>query len=1022
MNVVSFGGSVPVERYNYASPHPSSYYNTKPRHLARWSNIPVLGRSVLLSRIQQQVLDTYGGKFPPLIKFISSPKWLFLYLKDFIHRNARYRTYPNGNSGIFDIPAPPVGPLRIAIAADWATGTMESRKIAENIESARPHYTLHLGDVYFMGEESQVEENCLGESKHGFCGVIWPVKKSLGSFALMGNHEMYSGGHGYFKEFLPRLGIFDHAGAVVDPQSASFFCLALKHWLILGLDTGYHSGGIPFLSSMPLIRSIPFLNIDARFDRKMLRWLKHTINALGPERIRKKGILLLTHHQPISAFETAYSKQVRQLKKLGFLDAREFVWLYGHEHRLTVYNLQDVGKSLRAYPRCIGHGGMPVELSTLARPDDRVAFYDPRRHPIDDRDQETKVGYNGHVQLEVDGPTLKIEYRDIDNSILLKESFATDGSNALRYSVTKPTGSPLKTGQQVTPIGLTFTERMVGFFSTHNISQAKVPMDDLGAFQNAAAQGEQDKTTCEFTLTITSNDLTEMLADPAHAADITGTVTALSLSEKPMTVIQGTFNLFAVDPNDVETRLMRYCMRLAAHDGEQFFFDGFKVVRDDGPLRIWHDTSTLYTTISRDSRMQHPAGRGILQILPKDFAHQLTTIRSTNARNEAERLEAEARFGRFFAGVLFETYGGIFARPTAFDPDAPPRMKRPLRVGAPESHTCQTSDGLRLRLTRYCGGPKGPVILIHGLGVASSIFSIDTIETNLLEYLFASQYDVWLLDFRASIDLPYATTQFTADDVAAKDYPAAIAKVTEVTGAATVQVLAHCYGAMTFSMGLCSGKVEGVRSAVISQISTHIVPPVVNRIRTGLHLPDFLAKLGIPSLNAYTDTHEDWHETLYNKALALYPIGERCQNPVCHRITFMYAPLYRHAQLNEVTHEVLHEMFGIANIRAFEGLEMMTRAGHVLAADGSDAYLPHLDRMNMPILFIHGAENECFLPESTEQTFHAVSRANPALRYSRKVIPGYGHIDGIFGKDAARDVYPLILRHFEETAHGDTKP
>lgn len=279
------------------------------------------------------------------------------------------------------------------------------------------------------------------------------------------------------------------------------------------------------------------------------------------------------------------------------------------------------------------------------------------------------------------------------------------------------------------------------------------------------------------------------------------------------------------------------------------------------------------------------------------------------------------------------------------------------------------------------------MILIHGLGVASSIFSIDTIETNLLEFLFANQYDVWLLDFRASIDLPYAATQFTADDVATKDHPVAIKKVREVTGASTVQILAHCYGAMTFSMGLCSGEVQGVRSAVISQISAHIVPPLPNRVRTGLHLPDILDRFGVRSLDAHTDTHADWHETLYNKALDLYSVGERCQNPVCHRITFMYAPLYRHAQLNETTHEALHEMFGVANIRAFEGLARMTRAGHVLSAGGSDVYLPHINRMNMPILFVHGAENECFLPESTELTFRAVSRANPAVRYSREVIP-----------------------------------
>jgi len=167
-------------------------------------------------------------------------------------------------------------------------------------------------------------------------------------------------------------------------------------------------------------------------------------------------------------------------------------------------------------------------------------------------------------------------------------------------------------------------------------------------------------------------------------------------------------------------------------------------------------------------------------------------------------------------------------------------------------------------------------------------------------------YDIWLLDFRASIDLPSAATQFTADDVAMQDHPAAVAEVRKLTGASSVQVVAHCYGATTFSMALCAG-LEGVRSAVISQISTHIVPPTVNRIRTGLHLPEFLDKLGIRTLNAYTDTHENWANALYDKALDLYPVGENCQNPVGHRITFMYAPLYRHEQLNESTHEALHE-------------------------------------------------------------------------------------------------------------------
>jgi cholesterol oxidase len=37
------------------------------------------------------------------------------------------------------------------------------------------------------------------------------------------------------------------------------------------------------------------------------------------------------------------------------------------------------------------------------------------------------------------------------------------------------------------------------------------------------------------------------------------------------------------------------------------------------------------------------------------------------------------------------------------------------------------------------------------------IFSIDTIDTSLLEYLYAGGCDVWLLDYRASIELPHAS-------------------------------------------------------------------------------------------------------------------------------------------------------------------------------------------------------------------------------------------------------------------------
>ena len=557
-------------------------------------------------------------------------------------------------------------------------------------------------------------------------------------------------------------------------------------------------------------------------------------------------------------------------------------------------------------------------------------------------------------------------------------------------------------------MGLQFTETMRGYVS----SKA------MGDYQRAAEQGRIDQSPFEFTLTVITDDVERMLADSTYHAKMVGTVTAPALARNPMTVCHGVFQLFTDDPERVGTRRMNYRMNLVTEEGRQYYFEGFKSIHNDHGIDLWSDTTTLYVTVYDGKDATAPAAaKGMLTIAPADFATQMTTLQITNATNTAERLAATARFGAFFSGVLFETYGGILAKPTVFDPDKPPRKKRSLRVAAPEVHICTTSDGLQLRLTRYRGGKKGPVILSHGLGVSSSIFSLDTIDTNLLEYLFAQGYDVWLLDYRASIDLPASRTQFTADDVAQKDYPAAVEAVRRVTGAATVQMVVHCYGSTTFFMAMLAG-LQGVRSAVCSQIATHIVAPAMTRFKVGLHLPEVLQAVGVDSLTAYVDRHADWKDRLFDLALRCYPVAsdERCTSSVCHRITFMYAPLYEHAQLNMLTHETLHETFGIANMRAFEHLALMTKTGHLVTATGDEAYLPHLDRLAIPITFIHGERNACFLPASTEQTYELLRQHNGTGLYRRHVIPEYGHIDCIFGKNAVTDVYPLILQQLDETA------
>jgi cholesterol oxidase len=178
--------------------------------------------------------------------------------------------------------------------------------------------------------------------------------------------------------------------------------------------------------------------------------------------------------------------------------------------------------------------------------------------------------------------------------------------------------------------------------------------------------------------------------------------------------------------------------------------------------------------------------------------------------------------------------------------------------------------------------------------------------------------------------------------------------------------------------------------------------------------------LGIRSLTAYTDRYAGLGDRLVNGALRWWPLPEPCptRSAVCHRISFLYDRVHQHRQLNAATHTNLHEMFGVANIEAFGHLATMVRAGKIVGVSGDDLYLrdsQQLQQLDIPITFIHGSENACFLPESTQRTFEVLRKANPQQRYARHVIPGFGHLDCIYGKDAVNAVYPHVLAQLQST-------
>ncbi len=226
---------------------------------------------------------------------------------------------------------------------------------------------------------------------------------------------------------------------------------------------------------------------------------------------------------------------------------------------------------------------------------------------------------------------------------------------------TKPCKPDTPPGRTRT-MGFRFTESMTGFLAEpedgDRPEDADGTDDDLVAFRKAAERGESSGGKFSFILTIDCLDLDRFLDDKDHEASMMGTVTAPAISLHGLAAVNGRFNLFSVDPDREHTKEMRYAMKLLAKDGNTYFFEGFKRVRDDLGFDVWNDTTKLYSTIYRgDNKQGEVLRRGVLKIEVTDFRKQMKTMEITDADCKLAQGKGLARFGGFFAGELWDTFG-----------------------------------------------------------------------------------------------------------------------------------------------------------------------------------------------------------------------------------------------------------------------------------------------------------------------------------------------------------------------------
>jgi len=103
-------------------------------------------------------------------------------------------------------------------------------------------------------------------------------------------------------------------------------------------------------------------------------------------------------------------------------------------------------------------------------------------------------------------------------------------------------------------------------------------------------------------------------------------------------------------------------------------------------------------------------------------------------------------------------------------------------------------------------------------------------------------------------------------------------------------------------------------------------------------------------------------------------------------------------------------------MRFFQQMARCLRKGHLVSVESFRElpadFVSQPPRTDARFAFLAGECNACFLPESQQRTYDFFQRQRKDY-HSLQVLPGYGHLDVFIGKDAARDVFPIILEELE---------
>ncbi|TAQ91395.1 hypothetical protein B7494_g351 [Chlorociboria aeruginascens] len=525
--------------------------------------------------------------------------------------------------------------------------------------------------------------------------------------------------------------------------------------------------------------------------------------------------------------------------------------------------------------------------------------------------------------------------------------------------------------------GFGFSEVMSGFIHVGEHMTGDKEQD----FQTAAKAARGLCEASRFFLSVKAWDTHRLVHEADHSAMLTGTFVCASLPGSPFMVQRGDFHLFNVDTQAPGTRNLTYDFDMTSTDGRQLHFHGYKIVDSSvalGPWKFWSAASTLYVTISENHPNKAVVGRGMMHLSARDFLSELLTLRPSG-QSFWSKIHSTSSFMSYFfkqsANLFFAPFTYLqypAATYTGYINETPPGQT--IKIVA--------SDGVQTLLHMW--EPTNPSIetknlfFIPGASVDHQIFALPTIEVNAVNYFTRAGYRVYVTVHRIC-QLMVAVNNWTTFD-ARLDIRACLQWIRNDHGPHPIHTVAHCMGAVAFSSGLLDGTIPAawIKGITCSQVFMNPIWAALN-----------MAKVLVGPI----------------------PFDK------------LYQLLWNHRNLNEATHRQINRFFGGVNMTLLHLLMQMGHRGFVTTnAPLCDQLTTssNIRRLkNIPIMLFSGGDNKVLTPESTDKSYTILRDTFGSDHYERYVIQGYGHLDCWMGREAYRDVYPLVREHVDRVTRGE---